>query len=555
MNIGEENRITGYKRQYGGAPEKGVKKGRVLQELSPYTVGSLKSNTTFQYLENPPDIARSVRGVEEKLVVANVSKISKDALGVFAVKPIEKGQLLGEYLGEKIDESVEEDETYAFMLSDNSVLSATKKGNWTRFFNHSEKFSNVALEEKEHRIFFKAKVAINAGEQLLINYGKEYFSHKDFIPVTLLPEDGYETAQEIKHRKSYSTTRVIDGSTYYVTPVIQAILDNKLADLKRLSREDLALPALPCEANAPLDRKTPLHLAVLAGNIEIISFLLQQGQVSKHQVTTNNQTALHLAFSTKDPFPIVQLLMNHGLDVYAQQLDGKTPLHLAIEKNDLKTVQLLIATSNQNAIRLAIQLFRMEILNVLLENVHSVPMNLIQETKLLHTVCLVVDKELCLSLMQKIVKNKSPQQFKKCCHIDETGRSPLCILYQLDNEIAYEFLLSQYDQQMMEHELEFYLNYVRGVRRIDYLEFLVDNFEINNPQKNETIIDRLANLTVKAQLIAELWPENKTLKFLEEEIKKGPSVSHKNFLRAIVNEYENHHPALKRFINIKKSLE
>lgn len=173
--------------------------------------------------------AIQTKGMPEFLVR---KKLSNDlGYGIFLhpkAKPIQKGQIIAPYAGEVIllAQNEEDDSAYAFdILSDIQLskeeqakfdptkryhprrlycvkLDACKKGNFTRFINHSEKpnviaemFSipknNFGLEPSAVEIFYMAKKTIHPGEQLLVNYedGEDsYWGAQDVDPFPMFPK-------------------------------------------------------------------------------------------------------------------------------------------------------------------------------------------------------------------------------------------------------------------------------------------------------------------------------------------------------------------------------
>ncbi len=120
-----------------------------------------------------------------------------------------------------------------------------------------------------------------------------------------------------------------------------------------------------------VDRKTTwgntaLHQAAGFGHAETVQLLLSSG-VDVTATNHNGDTPLHLAsfgfniFTLTDtatcvwmeqkarmldmPLKVTQLLLDHGADVNAVNLQGKTALHLSIMKGRISLVQLLLARS------------------------------------------------------------------------------------------------------------------------------------------------------------------------------------------------------------------
>lgn len=143
-------------------------------------------------------------------------------------KPILKGEIIAPYSGEisLLPQSLPDDSVYAFApLSDICLtkqehqmlksslpyhprrlywlnIDAEKKGNFTRFINHSEKPNVVAelfsippnslgLDPAPVEVLYLAKKRIEPGEQLLINYegeDKSYWSAVGIKPFSMTPK-------------------------------------------------------------------------------------------------------------------------------------------------------------------------------------------------------------------------------------------------------------------------------------------------------------------------------------------------------------------------------
>ncbi|XP_057335764.1 ankyrin-1-like isoform X2 [Microplitis mediator] len=99
---------------------------------------------------------------------------------------------------------------------------------------------------------------------------------------------------------------------------------------------------------------TPLQYAILQGCLEVVKLLLQQDSASDDTKTLNDkkQTLLHSAASIKSR-SIIKLLLKRKYfeNVDIEDIDGKTPLHLAVQSSRLKTVKLLLKhKANVNAV-------------------------------------------------------------------------------------------------------------------------------------------------------------------------------------------------------------
>lgn len=116
--------------------------------------------------------------------------------GVFALKPIGKGQLIGRYQGivrSDYDYSVAYEHgltsgAYIMTLGDTWVLDGDdeERSAWTRFVNHSKRKANCAsymltispLEQRLNCVYFEATRDIASGEEILVDYGEEYWDSR-----------------------------------------------------------------------------------------------------------------------------------------------------------------------------------------------------------------------------------------------------------------------------------------------------------------------------------------------------------------------------------------
>lgn len=100
--------------------------------------------------------------------------------GVFAARPIAKGEVVIEYTGEIITweealdrhphDPADPNHTFYFHLDDGHVIDGKHNGNAAKWINHSCK-PNCEADQEGDRVFIKALRAIPAGEELFYNYG------------------------------------------------------------------------------------------------------------------------------------------------------------------------------------------------------------------------------------------------------------------------------------------------------------------------------------------------------------------------------------------------
>lgn len=103
-------------------------------------------------------------------------KRTTTGLGLFALKPIPKDKKIIEYTGTLVsNEEVEKMRgKYFFGLNTKWTIDGRARSNIARYINHSCR-PNAEAYVSGHRIWIWSKRSIEAGEQITIDYGKEYF--------------------------------------------------------------------------------------------------------------------------------------------------------------------------------------------------------------------------------------------------------------------------------------------------------------------------------------------------------------------------------------------
>ncbi len=110
-----------------------------------------------------------------------VRKSGVHGKGVFALRPIAKGESIIEYTGEIISwpealrrhphDPKDPNHTFYFSLDDGShVIDAKHGGNASRWINHACE-PNCEADETEGRVFIKALRKLKPGEELFYDYG------------------------------------------------------------------------------------------------------------------------------------------------------------------------------------------------------------------------------------------------------------------------------------------------------------------------------------------------------------------------------------------------
>lgn len=111
-----------------------------------------------------------------------IQKVSDDVgFGVFASGDIIAGEMIGEYTGlARKKKNSDCSNAYIFNYNSKSVIDASKRGNSMRFVNHSSlapnaKYLRVLVDGIQHILIVAAR-DISAGEQILFDYGEDYWA-------------------------------------------------------------------------------------------------------------------------------------------------------------------------------------------------------------------------------------------------------------------------------------------------------------------------------------------------------------------------------------------
>ena len=106
----------------------------------------------------------------------------------------------------------------------------------------------------------------------------------------------------------------------------------------------LPRPKLLKTVNARVDGLTPLHLAVKAGNKDVVLKLLKVGGDVDAKVENTGATSLHLA-ALQGGLEVVRILLKSGANVHAKAADAlhrATPLYLAAQNGHKRVVEELV---------------------------------------------------------------------------------------------------------------------------------------------------------------------------------------------------------------------
>jgi len=105
---------------------------------------------------------------------------SKTGLGLFATKPIKKGQKIIRYIGPLLDSRKKEDDAvdnkYLFEINNRWTIDGSPRKNIARYINHScRPNSESDVSARKKRIIIRASKNIEPGEEINYDYGKDYF--------------------------------------------------------------------------------------------------------------------------------------------------------------------------------------------------------------------------------------------------------------------------------------------------------------------------------------------------------------------------------------------
>ncbi len=105
-----------------------------------------------------------------------IVKRTKTGLGLFATEPIPAGKRLAEYVGKILPNEVVDQLSgkYFFGINTKWSIDGSARSNIARYFNHSCR-PNAEAFVSGKRVWIWSKKKIKPGEEITINYGKEYF--------------------------------------------------------------------------------------------------------------------------------------------------------------------------------------------------------------------------------------------------------------------------------------------------------------------------------------------------------------------------------------------
>jgi uncharacterized protein len=102
---------------------------------------------------------------------------SRTGLGLFATKPIRKGDFIIKYWGRRIPNALadELDNRYLFELNKRWTIDGSTRRNTARYINHSCR-PNAETDIKKGEILITAIRDIEPGDEITYDYGKDHFN-------------------------------------------------------------------------------------------------------------------------------------------------------------------------------------------------------------------------------------------------------------------------------------------------------------------------------------------------------------------------------------------
>jgi uncharacterized protein len=102
-------------------------------------------------------------------------------LGLFATEPFRKGEFIVRYTGRRVTDAESERREargarYMFEINSHWAIDGSSRSNLARYVNHSCRPNAEALERRKHRIVYVARRRIKPGEEITVDYGKDYFN-------------------------------------------------------------------------------------------------------------------------------------------------------------------------------------------------------------------------------------------------------------------------------------------------------------------------------------------------------------------------------------------
>ncbi|MDB5548673.1 MAG: nuclear protein [Tardiphaga sp.] len=184
---------------------------------------------------------------------------SKTGLGLFATKPIKKGDKIIRYIGPMLDCRKKKDDAvenkYLFQITKRWTVDGSVRKNIARYINHACKPNAESdVSKKKLRIVIRAIKDIEPGEEINYDYGTEYF--KEFLkPI------GCKCAScEAKRKKKRAALRA-ENAALKAKAAKQAARQAEKVKLAKAAKRKTAKRAPKTVKSLKTSRRTPAAAA------------------------------------------------------------------------------------------------------------------------------------------------------------------------------------------------------------------------------------------------------------------------------------------------------
>lgn len=166
-----------------------------------------------------------------------------------------------------------------------------------------------------------------------------------------------EKGGDVNSKESITQMTLLHYAAYYGDLKIVALLAEKGADIHAQDAKQMtALDYAHQQGHEELinwfrekglsqrsgsEKQSPLHMAVLSEDLNVIYALLAQG-ANPNEMDLEGKTTLHLA-AEKGNSRIASLLVQRGAEIKVKDKQGRTPLHYAALSGDSATVQYILS--------------------------------------------------------------------------------------------------------------------------------------------------------------------------------------------------------------------